>query len=273
MRITVFAAALALACAGPAAAQDQAADTVSFAGGQLTITEVEDGQKVLAFDGRELARNYYVFYDRTVEVGGVEVALYELGDGGNACGTVVTMVWKPEGGEVEAVPAAEDCGSPPAAVTQDAIYFVPYLMPGDTLPVTMWSPQTGMRVAGDLAFSAQPGTGWNDIDGARVEHILDAFSNAAVYEASRALLGADLTEVTTGLVVGSEPTVLPSGSFYGSGCVPHACGMSDAFMAVTPDRKAVYFAQQQEKGGPRLWPAAAKWPRELREAMEQAIGR
>ena len=116
MRIDGHLAALALLCAalapmaaGPAAAQDEA--PVAFAGGRLTVTEDGDGRKVLAFDGRELARNYYVFYDRTVEVGGAEVALYEIGDGGNACGATTNIVWKPEGGEVEAVPAGEDPSS------------------------------------------------------------------------------------------------------------------------------------------------------------------
>jgi hypothetical protein len=269
-------AALALLGAlstAPAAAQDQAPAPLPFAGGQLTITEEGDGQKLLAFDGRELARNYYVSFDRTVEVGGAEVVLVEVGDGGNACGATVNIVWKPEGGEVVAVPAGEDCGSPPAAVTSDAIYFVPYLMPGETLPVKSWSPQAGMRVAGEMTFAPQPGTGWRAVDAAGMTNILDVFSNAAVYEAAQRLLGADLTEVASGLIVGSEPEKMPSGAFYGSGCVPHACGVSDAFMAVDPAKRKLYFAQQQDNGGPRMWPEAAKWPHELRTAMNEAIGR
>lgn len=276
MRIMTRPATLALICAlsaVPAAAQDQAPAPVPFAGGRLTITEESDGQKTLAFDGRELARNYYVAFDRAVEVGGVEVVLVEVGDGGNACGPITNIVWKPEGGEVEAVPAGDGCGSPPAAVTADAIYFVPYPMPGETLPVTRWSPQAGLRLAGEMAFAPQPGTGWRDVDGAGLDHILDVFSNAAVYEAAQRLLGDDLTEVTSGLIVGSQPQMLPSGAFYGNGCVPHACGVSDAFMAVDPARRKLYFAQQQENGGPRMWPEAARWPRELRTVMNETIGR
>ena len=266
-------ALLGAALAAPAAAQDGEQETIPFAGGELTITEVGDGEKALAFEGRELARNYHISYDRTVEVGGAEVALLEVGDGGNACSTTTTIVWKPEGREVEAVPAGEDCGSPPAAVTEDEIYFVPYLMPGETLPLKSWSPQAGMRVVGELAYAPQPGTGWGDVRGAGMEHILDVFSNAAVYEAAQRLLGADLTEVTSGLIVGSEPEVLASGVFHASGCVPHACGLSDSFMAVDPGKRKLYFAQQQEKGGPRMWPDAAGWPRDLRKAMTEAIGR
>ena len=71
-----------------------------FAGGTLTITETEDFDKVLAFDGKELTRNYVVNYDKTVEVGGQQVALFDVGDGGNQCGTATVIVWKPENGAV-----------------------------------------------------------------------------------------------------------------------------------------------------------------------------
>lgn len=269
-----YLAGLALLCGAfvpPAAAQDEPQRPVSFAGGQLTIGEESNGEKVLAFNGRELARNYYVAYDRAVEVGGAEVALVEVGAGGNACGPNVTIIWKPEGGEVEAVTAGEDCGSPPAAVTADAIYFVPYLMPGGSEAVQVWSPQDGMKVAGEMRFVPQPGTGWADL-AAAPGAILDVFSNAAVYEAARRLLGDSLSDVATGLAVGSEPETLSSGIFYGSGCVPHACGVSDAFMAVDAARRKLYFAQQQEAGGARMWPEAAKWPREVRAKMNEAIG-
>jgi hypothetical protein len=275
MKIKGCIAGLALLCGAavlPAAAQDEPQRPVAFAGGQLTITEEGNGEKVLSFDGRELARNYYVAYDRTVEVGGAEVALVAIGDGGNMCGPAVNIVWKPDGGEVEAVPAGADCGSPPAAVTADAIYFVPYLMPGESAPAQVWSPQDGMKVAGMLSFAPQPDTGWEDLAPVPA-NLLDAFSNAAVYAAARKLLGDALTEVATGLVVGSGPETLPSGIYYGSGCVPHACGVSDAFMAVDPAHRKLYFAQQQEAGGARMWPEAAKWPREVRAAMNDEIGR
>ena len=43
---------------------------IPFEGGTLTITETADLDKILAFDGKELARNYVVYFDRIVELDG-----------------------------------------------------------------------------------------------------------------------------------------------------------------------------------------------------------
>lgn len=109
---------------------------IPFEGGQLTITQEEEyGERVLAFDGKELARNYDVFFDKVVEVGGVKVALVDVGDGGNQCGPAKVIVWKPDGGTIQTTTVEQDeCGAPPAAISDSAIYFVPYLLPGDSKP-------------------------------------------------------------------------------------------------------------------------------------------
>ncbi|TGV42608.1 hypothetical protein EN803_43320, partial [Mesorhizobium sp. M2D.F.Ca.ET.160.01.1.1] len=66
-----------------AASDDDKQAPIPFDGGQLTITQkTEDGERVLAFDGKELASNYDVFFDRIVEIGCVKVALVDVGDGG-----------------------------------------------------------------------------------------------------------------------------------------------------------------------------------------------
>ena len=48
------------------------------------------------------------------------------------------------------------------------------------------------------------------------------------------LLGDTITDMATGLLVGGGTEKTPSGAFYASGCVPHACGSDDGFMAVDP---------------------------------------
>ena len=68
--------------------------------------------------------------------------------------------------------------------------------------------------------------------------------NEAVYEAAQELLGDRLTDVATGLLTGGGTETTPSGIFYASGCVPHACGSADAFMAIDPKGRKLYFAQQ-----------------------------
>lgn len=255
-----------------AAAQDKAApESFPFAGGTLTITENDDYEKVLAFDGQELARNYVVFYDRTIELGETSVALFAAGDGGNACGPATVIVWKPKDGDVTSEIVGEDCGAPPAAATADSLYFVPYLIPGDSSPVQVWSPERGLRLAGMLSFVPQPGTGWEDLDPDSYENIIEALSNEAVYKAAAKLLGARLGEVVTGLLVGGGTERTVTGVFYASGCVPHACGTADAFMAVDPNGRKLYFAQAGERPEPDAWPALKTWPPAIRSAMRAAL--
>ena len=79
--------AAAAAATGIATAGQTPPQSYPFASGTLTITETEDFDKVLAFNGKELTRNYVVNYDRIVEVGGQQVALFDVGDGGNILGS------------------------------------------------------------------------------------------------------------------------------------------------------------------------------------------
>src|SRR5690242_19354670 len=118
--------------ANAAQADDDSQAPIPFEGGQLTITQPEqDGEKVLAYDGKQLASNYDVFFDRIVKIGDVNVALVDVGDGGNQCGPAKVLVWKPKDGEVKTTTVEQDeCGAPPAAISDSAIYFVPYLLPG-----------------------------------------------------------------------------------------------------------------------------------------------
>lgn len=273
-RVLVFVLALACLTLAPGAqAQTETANGISFAGGRFTITETDDFQKVLAFDGSEIARDYVVFYNRTVTVGGAPAALFDIGPGGNACGTSTLIVWKPDGKDLQSVRASDDCGSPPAAVTEGAIFFVPYLLPGASAPVQSWTPDEGMRIAGNLSFAPQPGTTWAELDAGGLRHVIELFSNEAVFEAAKAALGDELAQVAKGLVVNSGVDVLPSGVLYGSGCLPHACGEANAFMAADPANRKVYFAQQNGSGGERTWPGANAWPADVKKAMIEALAR
>jgi hypothetical protein len=265
-----LACAAAISLCAMAGAQAQTAfETIPFADGEFTITETEDLDKILAFNGKEVARNYVVFHDRTVDVAGIKVALFAVGDGGNACGPTTVIVWKPEGEDIKKATVGEDCGAPPAAVTADQIYFVPYVIPGTSEPVQAWSPETGVRVAGTLAFAPQPGTKWADL-GESLQNISDALDNEEIHAAASGQLGDRMGEVVTGLMVGAEPQPIGDGILYGFGCTPHACGVADSFMAVDRKNKKLFFAHQGDKGV-ETWPAIADWPVELAAALKQAI--
>ncbi|PDQ19483.1 hypothetical protein CN311_19220 [Mesorhizobium sanjuanii] len=262
------------ASSNAALADNDSQGPIPFEGGQLTITQHEEyGEKVLTYDGKQLASNYDVFFDKVVKVGGVDVALVDVGDGGNQCGPAKLIVWKPEGGTIQATTVEQDeCGAPPAAVSDNAIYFVPYLLPGDSKPALQWSPTEGLTISGNLAYMPEPGTDWKDVDPAKYDNIIDAFHNAAVYKQAETLLGKEMPDMATSLLVGGGTQKAASGAFYASGCVPHDCGGNDGFMAVDPVKHALYFARRGDNGEPDAWPAVKTWPADIREALDKALG-
>ena len=269
-----FAAVVVLAAAGAAWAQDdQQPQDIPFEGGTLTVTATPEGESVLTYGGEELARNYVVTYDRTVEVSGVSVAMFFVGDGGNMCPPSSLLVWKPEGGRLKTETVGDDCGSPSPAATPDNLFFVPYVMPGGSGTVEIWTPEGGLEQAGTLTYAPQPGTSWKTFGAKKLHYILDAMKNADVYRASRKLLGDKLADVVTSLTVSGDTEKTPSGVVWGTGCVPHDCGGSDGFMGVDAKRRQVYFAQQGDGDEPTTWPALDTWPKDLREAMLKALSR
>jgi len=269
--VSLLAVGLALAASAPALAQEDPPTSIPFAGGTLTITETPNLDRILAFDGKQLARNYVVLYDRTVELQGTKVALFAVGDGGNACGPATVIVWKPEDGGLKTTTVGEDCGAPPAAVTDDDIYFVPYLRPGASADVQSWSPENGLRVAGQMSYVSQPGTHWADLDPAKVAHPYDLFANGDFYAAARKVLGDKFSDVVLALSVSGGLEATASGVFYGSGCIPHACGEGNGFVAVDPKERAVWFAQQNGGATPDAWPPLDNWPAEVRAAMTKSF--
>jgi hypothetical protein len=249
-----------------------AGEPIPFEGGRFTIVETEDLDKVLSYDGQEVARNYVVFFDRIVSLRDANVALFSVGDGGNQCGPATVIAWKQDG-ELRTETVGEDCGAPPAAATADSLYFVPWLMPGATQSVQVWSPAEGLRTAGLMSFTPQPDTGWDDLDLATLDNVAAAFDNAAVYRQARKLLGDDLQDFATGLMTGGGVELTSSGIAFGYGCVPHACGSADSFMAIDAAGRRLYLAQQTEGSRPRSWPPLKQWPDDVRAAMQAAIGR
>ncbi|RWD31432.1 hypothetical protein [Mesorhizobium sp.] len=262
------------ASSSAAQADDDSQAPVPFESGQLTITQQEEyGEKVLAYDGKQLASNYEVSFDKIVKVGGVNVALVDVGDGGSQCGPATVIVWKPEGGTIQSVTVEQDeCGAPPAAISDSAIYFVPYLLPGVSKPALQWSPTDGLTTSGNLTYMPEPGTDWKDVDPSKYDNVVDAFHNEAVYRLAETLLGKEMPEMATSLLVGGGTEKTASGAFYASGCVPHDCGGNDGFMAVDPANRKLYFARRGDKPEPDAWPAVNTWPAEVREAMDKALG-
>lgn len=237
----------------------QEAERIEFAGGAFTITETDDSEKVLAFDGKELARDYFVSLDRIAPVGGTDVAFFSVGPGGNACSPHTVMAWVPADGGIETAALNDDCDSPAVAISDYGVFFVPFLLPGANGDVHFWAPDEGFSLQGVLAYAPDPDTGWGTFDPATLSHPMDVFRNAEIYAAAQALLGDALTEVATGLSVSGKPDISADGLVSGRGCVPHACSLSDTFLVIDTKVRALFFAQQDEPAN-RYWPARDLWP-------------
>jgi len=269
--VSLLAAGLLLGAAMPAFAQDEQPKAIPFAGGKLTITETPEQEKILAFNGREIARNYVVLYDRTLELQGNKVALFAVGNGGNACGPATVIVWKPKGAALKTATVGADCGAPPAAATADSLYFVPFLRPGESAGVQSWTPDEGVKLAGELSYAPQPDTHWSDLESGTFDHPYELFANADFYAAAQKVLDGKLPDVALALSVSAEPERTQSGVIYGTGCIPHSCGEGNGFFAVDPKAKAVWFAQQTESSTPDAWPPLDSWPAEIRDVMTKAF--
>ncbi|MDP3898973.1 MAG: hypothetical protein Q8Q62_20065, partial [Mesorhizobium sp.] len=122
----LMAAALGLALAAQTTivrAQDSEPETIPFEGGAFAITETPEMDKTLSFDGQLLARNYYVSLDRIILLGDTNVALFWVGEGGNACGPAMLIAWRNGGSMDSDIVGEDDCGAPPASATSDTLYF------------------------------------------------------------------------------------------------------------------------------------------------------
>lgn len=251
----------------PASAQPQD-ETIQFAGGTLTISETDDYERVVSFNGEEVGRDYQVFFDRIANVGGTEVALISVGPGGNACGANTLLVWPDGEGGVNSDKLPGDCGWAPPSVSDYGVVFVPWSGPGEELPVQRWNPESGFRTAGILRFAPDPGTVWTDLAAAPELHPLDYFSNEEFFTAAVPVLGDDLAEYATGLRVSSEMQELGGGFFGAIGCVPHNCGGADSVLVVDPAAKTAWYAQFRGDDVVQ-WPPAAQWPQQATEALRR----
>lgn len=263
----IVSAATFLLWFGLPALAEETLEAISFDGETITIVETGDGEQSIRIGKRELGRNFFAGFDRQAEVQGIPVALFYLGDGGNACGPSTLIVWRNEAGSIEHLNHGEDCSAPAPAISEGALWFVPYLLPGESAPVRSWTPSAGIQIDGIMHYVPQPGSGWDELVDPAPSHPLDMMRNEAVYNAVSGLLeSADsLAWFSRGLSVASQPE-MSDGFLRASGCVPHMCSEADSLIVADTRGQAVYIAQKRD-GKYRTWPPEADWP----EAALQAL--
>jgi len=258
---------LAGALASPALAQNNS-EKIPFAGGTITIAETADYEKIVSFDGREIARDFQVFFERIVTVSDTEVALISIGPGGNACGANTLLLWSDGHGGVNADKLDGDCGWPAPAVADYSVFFVPWPGPGEELPVQRWRPDMGFHMAGMLRFAPDPGTDWEDLAATPAVHPLDYFSNEAFFAEAAGILGSDLAEYALGLRVAAEMEKIGGDLYAATGCVPHNCGGADSLLVVDIAARTIWFAQMRGTDL-ALWPSDDQWSKAARDALQR----
>ena len=157
---------------------------------------------MLAFNGKELTRNYVLYHNKTVEVGGQQVALFDVGDGGNQCGTATVIVWKPENGEIQSAAAGDDCGSPPAGRQRPEHLF--RALPAARRLEDRANLDTDRRAAGRRHAAVHAATR-HRLGGPRPGQALQhrrRLRQRGGLRGRKKLLGDAITDVATGLLVG-----------------------------------------------------------------------
>ncbi|MGH6762268.1 MAG: hypothetical protein ACRECW_11850 [Phyllobacterium sp.] len=273
MRTKILATATAMLALAtmPLLAQEEMPPPVVFGDGELGITQGEDEQKVLRFNGLELLRNFYVAYLETATVGGKPIAFFEAGEGGNTCAPELVAIWENEGDPDPRVDhlGENGCSSGEVSIEADAVRMTPYVVPGETQPVRAWSPERGVFEDGTVSFEPAEGTGWADLEPEAMSHPYDLFANADVYAEAQALLGGGLAAFARGLSVASEPEFVAGRFIVGDGCVPHSCTLSDAFIAVDTKDHKLFVAQKADSKLDMIQPDRSQWPAEMIEKLDE----
>ncbi|MCB1440176.1 MAG: hypothetical protein KDJ63_10435 [Nitratireductor sp.] len=241
-------------------------ETVPFGGKDFTVTETEEGEKLLSWGQLEITRNWFISSGGVFEVQGEQVAVFYSGNGGNACGPKTILATVDQAGRLKTASPPGDCGDPSPAISESAVYFIPWLIPGESQTAYRWSPYDGMLPAGTLSYTPVPGTGWADLATANVTQPMDILGYEEIYKEAQGLLGDDLEDYAIGLAVASEPEKTPDGLLAGSGCIPHACGGGDALIVADAANRKLYLAQQ-DGDGYRAWPDISAWPEAARQKL------
>ncbi|MCG7508475.1 hypothetical protein [Mesorhizobium retamae] len=249
--------------------------SVPFAGGTFTITEGNGDEPpermALNYEGKEIAHDYFISFNRVTKIGDIDVALFNLENGGAGCRPRVLIFWKKEGSATLQSERSEedDCGQLWMAVADDVIYFMPDVLPGgDSKSVVQWTPLGGLATAGRLSFAPDPNTGWDDIDLSGGWGIVHAFTNEAVYKTAEKMLGGRLFNVAESLLISEDVRKTRSGVFYGSGNKPHNSSLGRAFMAVDAKDRKLYFYLESDGSEPQAWPALKDWPKEIKDELD-----
>jgi hypothetical protein len=260
VRAAALSTALLLA-ALPLAAQERPVP-VKIGPAMLEIVDRAEAGHELRHDDRVLAKEYRIEPGPVVASGDAHVAVFDMWGGGNACVAWPLVVLVDAAGKVALDRRFEtECTGFAYASQTDAIVLVRRAFPFEDGAV--WQAAgNGVRFLGTLKFAPQPNSTWADLDKA-LDHPLSLFDVAPLDAAVRKLTGSSYAEFARALGVAS-PVEARGPYLIGSGCLPHACGDTEGFLAIEREAKRIFLGLKT-RGRVRAWPALAAWPKPLRD--------
>jgi len=243
-------------------------EEIPFDGDTIIVTDTGNGEQIISINDEEIARNYYASFDRVTKVEDAPVAIFYMSDGGNSCGPTTLLIWRDiHDGKIKQFDHDEDCQTPAPSISDDAIFFIPYLNPGESRLLNAWSPSSGISSKGQLSFAPQAGTGWADLKAKPASHPIDFFQNEVIHDMAKKLTGDDFAVFAKGLSVAVDPRPLRMGVIMASGCTPHNCGVKDSLILIDEENQTIFLAQQNENDF-NYWPPKDQWTPKANEAFD-----
>lgn len=241
------------------ARQSSAIEISEVAGHRVQVLEKEF-QKALMVDDREIHVDQYITFDAAYALSGSLVLIGSSSAGGNACDGSPFVLSFSAGANPRFDGPLESCSIVEHRVEGDRIEFITRKVPGRDQERWEWTATDGIQALSAVAFSPDPGMGWESLRERSMSHPSEAFANGAIAASLADLLGSDF-ENFQGIMAGVGVGEFKGDDFVGTSCRPHAC-LDEAGMIFLSSRdRRAYAAWKPEGRKIVVYPAPVKdWP-------------
>lgn len=227
------------------------------------------------------------FYDTSLRLGGVEILRDEenmsvdvvsatadngilvlgLTPGGSGCAALYRILDTRSGKPVLS-DSFGTCSDLPEISMAEGMVIVAF--PGDEIsgrPVWGWN-GTALR-EGRIQPKTQPAAPAKALLKSVGEHPADLLDDPGVAQRLRAHWGDAAAEVSDRLGVASGTRLVDDRYIVGHGCMPHACSVDEAFIAVDVEHGEVYAMIMRGDGSYQMHPRAGTWPDAVHAATRE----
>lgn len=224
------------------AAHAQEAELYPLGSTTVDVTENNDFEKELRYEGKVLLADSMVVLDAQIVASGVALRTGTSSAGGNACAGQRFVIWQ-QGAEVKLAQVDDPCYIADPVVSDGVLRLVGEPLPGAPGRIWAFDPAKGLVEEAPVAFGAATGTGWEDV--AKLDehaHPIDALKIAPVYHQLQNALTpehfARFSEILSELGSGGP---VPEG-YAGHACVKLDCETVHADLIIDTAAQQVFAA-------------------------------